>query len=65
MDSKHNLLSISQLCDKSLRVIFDDSTCDALDKKTNTCVLFSFRENNIYMIDMLYLNCNATIFECF
>ena len=25
---KHNLLSISQLCDKSLRVIFDDSICD-------------------------------------
>ena len=24
---KHNLLNISQLCDKSLRVIFDDSTC--------------------------------------
>ena len=23
---KHNLLSISQFCDKSLRVIFDDST---------------------------------------
>ena len=43
---KHNLLNISQLCDKGLRVIFDDSTCDILDKKSNTCVLFSVRENN-------------------
>ena len=28
---KYNLLSISQLCGKSLRVIFDDSACDVLD----------------------------------
>ena len=44
---KHNLLSISQLCDKGIRVIFDDSTCDVLNKKSNTCVLFDFRENNV------------------
>jgi len=52
---KLNLLSISQLCDKNLTVIFYDSTCDVLDKKTNSCVLFGFRENNVYMIDMLNL----------
>jgi len=57
---KHNLLSISQLYDKGLKIIFDDSTCDILDKKSNTCVLSGFRENNVYMIDMLNLNCNAT-----
>ena len=39
---KHNLLNISQLCDKGLRVIFEDSTCDVLDKKTNTCVFSIF-----------------------
>ena len=39
---KYNLLRISKLCDKVLRVIFDDSTCDVLDKKSNTCVLFDF-----------------------
>ena len=43
---KHNLLSISQ----GLRVIFDDSTCDVLDKKSNSCVLFGFRENNVYWL---------------
>ena len=30
---KHNLLSISQLCDKGFKVIFDDFTCDILDRK--------------------------------
>ena len=54
-DLKHNLLSISQICEKGLRVIFNDSTCDVLDKKINSCVLFNFHENNVYMIDMLNL----------
>ena len=57
---KHNLLSVSQFCDKGFNVVFDHFTCDILDKKTNTCVLFYFRENNVYMIDMLNLQCNAT-----
>ena len=29
---KHNLLSISQICDKGFKVIFDDFTCDILYK---------------------------------
>ena len=62
---KHNLLSISQLCDKGLKIIFDDFTCDILDKKINTCVLSDFRENNVYMIDMLNLQCNATCLNAF
>ena len=56
---KHNLLSINQLCDESLRVILDDSTCD-VDKKNNSCVLSDFRDNNVYIIDMMNLNCNIT-----
>jgi len=59
---KQNLLSISQLCDKGF---FDDSTCDVLDKKSNTCALSDFRENNVYMIDMLNLKCNATYLNAF
>jgi len=62
---KHNLLSISQLCDKDFKVIFDDFTCDVLDKKTKICVLLAFHENNVYMIDMLNLNCNATCLNTF
>ena len=58
---KHNLLSISQLCDKCLRVIFDDSTCDIIDGKSDSRVLFNFCENNVYIIDMLNLQWNAKI----
>ena len=45
---KHNLFSISQLCDRGFKVIFDDLACNVLDKQTNACVLVSFRENNVY-----------------
>ena len=62
---KHNLLSISQLCDKGSRIIFDNSTCDVLDKKSNTYVLSDFRENNVYMIDILNLKCNVTCLNAF
>ena len=40
---KHNLLSISQLCDRAFKVIFDDSSCNILDGKINACILFGFR----------------------
>ena len=32
---KHNLLSISQFCDRGLKVVFDDSSCKIFDVKTN------------------------------
>jgi len=60
---KHNLLSISQLCDRGFKVIFDDLTCNILDRQTNACVLSDFHENNMCMIDMSNLQCNAT-FKC-
>ena len=60
---KHNLLSISWSCDKNFKVVFDDFTWDVLEKKTN--VLSDFHENNVYMIDMLNLHCNATYFYAF
>ena len=48
---KHNLLSISQLCDKGFKVVFDSSCCRVLDKD-NSCVFVGNRENNVYTIDM-------------
>ena len=53
---KHNLLSVSQLCDKGFNVIFDDLACNVFDRQTNGCILFGFRENNVYMIDMSIYN---------
>ena len=41
---KYSLLSISQLCDRGFKVIFDDLTCNILNRQINTCVLFNFRE---------------------
>jgi len=62
---KHNLLSISQLCDRGFKVIFDDLACNILDRQTNACVLFAFRKNNVYMIDMSNLQCNVTCLNVF
>jgi len=39
---KHNLLSIYQLCEKSVRVIFYNSTCDIIDEKSNSIYIAVF-----------------------
>ena len=62
---KHNLLSISKLSDKGFKVIFDDLACNILDRQTYACVLFGFRENNVYIIDMSNLQYNATCLNAF
>ena len=46
---KHNLSSISQLCDK-VKSYFNDSIYDIIDGKSNSHVLSSFHENNVYVI---------------
>jgi len=51
-DLKHNLLSVSQLCDKGFNVVFNNLACSIIDRQTNACIFFEFRENNVYMIDM-------------
>jgi len=58
-------LSINQLCNRGFKVIFCDSSCNVSDCKTNTCILFGFHENNMYIIDMLNLDCNATCLNAF
>ena len=58
---KHSLLSISQLCDRGLKVIFDESSCKIFDCKTNECILTGFRENNVYIVDMLNLDCTTKV----
>ena len=52
-------MSISQLCDRGFKVILDNSSCNVLDGKTDACILSGFLENNVYIIDMLNLDCNA------
>ena len=62
---KYNLLSICQLCDRDFKAIFDDSSCNVLDGKTDAYILFRFRENNVNIINMLNLDCNATCLNAF
>ena len=49
---KHNLLSISQLCDKDLTVIFNKKMCIVEDKNTHEVKLKGKRVNNIYMLSL-------------
>jgi len=49
---KHNLLSISQLCDKGLKVIFESDHCTIHQKDSKEEALKGMRHNNIYLIDL-------------
>ena len=46
----HNLISISQLCDKGMSVIFDNESCKIIEKSTNSIVFTGKRKGNIYTI---------------
>jgi len=48
---KHNLLSISQLCDKGLKVTFESNHCLICCASSNEVVLVGKRIQNIYMVD--------------
>lgn len=49
---EHNLLSVSQTCDKGHFMIFDSKQCQIMDVKTNQLVGTATRtSNNIYMLD--------------
>ena len=50
--SKYNLLSISQLCDKGYKVIFEADHCTILDKTSNEIKFFGKKHKNIYLIDL-------------
>jgi len=49
---KHNLFSISQLCDKGLKVIFESDYCTIHHKDSKEVALKGMRHNNIYLIDL-------------
>ena len=49
---KHNLLSISQLCDKGYFVKFEASHCSILDPSTNEVAFMGFRSKNVYTVDL-------------
>jgi len=48
---KHNLISISQLCDKGYKVVFEPNHCLIFDA-CSSIVLFGKRVNNIYLLNL-------------
>ncbi|XP_038992978.1 uncharacterized protein LOC120116622, partial [Hibiscus syriacus] len=49
---KHNLLSISQLCDKGFNVLFEINGCKVIDIASNRIMLVGHRIGNIYMVHL-------------
>ena len=49
---KHNLLSISQFCDKGCKVVFESSLCIVSSLNDSDVKLIGHRHGNIYMVDL-------------
>src|SRR2546430_11030496 len=49
---RHNLLSISQLCDKGYKVLFDMNACHLYDSDMTNIIAKGYRKNNIYIINI-------------
>ncbi|XP_055960613.1 uncharacterized protein LOC126668274 [Mercurialis annua] len=49
---KHNLLSVSQLCDKGYNVNFDSKACYVIQPMDNTVIFKGNRRQNTYIIDL-------------
>jgi len=54
---KHNLISISQLCDKGFKVMFEPNNCFIYDAYGNI-LLIEKRVNNIYQLDLHHASFN-------
>ena len=55
---KHNLLSISQLCDKNFNVSFKSSICNVAFSITNDIIFNGYRNGNVYVVDLDNININ-------
>ncbi|XP_052625599.1 uncharacterized protein LOC111885902 [Lactuca sativa] len=51
-DLKHNLISVSQLCDNNLEVLFTKQRSLIMDAKTKDVIVDSDRAGNMYPLDM-------------
>jgi len=49
---KHNLLSISQLCDKGYQVIFKTNSCEICLPNSKEVMLIGKIINNVYLLDI-------------
>ena len=60
---KHNLLSISQLCDKGNLVELSTEACVVTSKKNKNVVLTEYRKGNVYLADLKVFSNGCQ--ECF
>ena len=49
---KHNILSISQLCDKGFKVVFESLMCIVTSPIDNSITLIEHRHRNVYIVDL-------------
>ena len=49
---KHNLISISQLCDKGYTVSFSTTMCVITNPKDNSIIFIGNRHGNVYIVDL-------------
>lgn len=49
---KHNLLNISQLCDKGFKVTFTNTCCLFEHNENKDCMFKGLRFNNTYMLNL-------------
>ncbi|GAV77733.1 gag_pre-integrs domain-containing protein, partial [Cephalotus follicularis] len=49
---KHNLLSISQLCDKDCRAIFEKDLCKVININDDQVKFIGHRHRNVYVVDI-------------
>ncbi|KAA3479712.1 retrovirus-related Pol polyprotein from transposon TNT 1-94 [Gossypium australe] len=59
---KHNLLSISKLCDKGFKVIFESNGCKVVDIVNNMIIFVRHRVGNIFMV---HLDSISSSYICF
>ena len=57
---KHNLISISQLCDIGYKVLFDKKECTIFESTSNQIIFTGNRKHNVYKIKVSYKT-NKTI----
>ena len=55
---KHDLLSLSKLCDKGFRVVFDKNNCIIENASDRKVLLVGNRDDNVYTIDLYYCPTN-------
>ena len=56
---KHNLHSISKICDRGHQVMFSNESCVVTSKKSNNVVLTGIRRGNVYIADFNSTNADS------